>query len=105
MYSYTWRIKNNKIIKESTKLKNEIANIRQITNSIIDTQNSGHYKKDYTDFIILDNIYQKAVTNRDIEMFIIFSNPLPKKAYSLAEALYLPWNDIWLAFCIILRLL
>ena len=46
------------------KLKNEIANIRQITNSIIDTQNSGHYKKDYTDFIMLDYIYQLLISTR-----------------------------------------
>ena len=55
------------------KLKNEIANIRQITNSIIDTQNSGHYKKDYTDFIMLDYIYQNAVDNSNVDVHIIFT--------------------------------
>ena len=52
----------------------EIKRIRTFTNKIIDTYNPDlHYKKDYTDFIILDNIYQKALSNQDIEMFIIFS--------------------------------
>jgi len=52
----------------------ETKRIRTFTNKIIDTYNpDAYHKKDYTDFIILDNIYQKAVTNRDIEMFIIFS--------------------------------
>lgn len=52
----------------------EIKRIRTFTNKIIDTYNPDlHYKKDYTDFIILDNIYQKALSNQDVEMFIIFS--------------------------------
>lgn len=52
----------------------EIKRIRTFTNKIIDTYNPDlHYKKDYTDFIILDNIYQKAMTDRDAELFIIFS--------------------------------
>ncbi len=55
------------------KLKNEIVNIRKITNSIIDTQNSGHYKKDYTDFIMLDYIYQNAVDSDKTEAHIIFT--------------------------------
>lgn len=55
------------------KLKNEIANIRQITNTIIDTQNSGHYKKDYTDFIMLDYIYQNAIDSQATDVHIIFT--------------------------------
>lgn len=52
----------------------EIKRIRAFTNKIIDTYNPDmYYKKDYTDFIILDNIYQKALLNQDIETFIIFS--------------------------------
>lgn len=52
----------------------ETKRIRTFTNKIIDTYNPDmHYKKDYTDFIILDNIYQKALSDRDIELFIIFS--------------------------------
>ncbi|MFR1517565.1 MAG: NYN domain-containing protein [Clostridia bacterium] len=52
----------------------ETRRIRTFTNKIIDTYNPDlHYKKDYTDFIILDNIYQKALSNQDAELFIIFS--------------------------------
>lgn len=52
----------------------EIKRIRRFTNKIIDTYNPDlYYKKDYTDFIILDNIYQKALSQTDCDMFIIFS--------------------------------
>ncbi len=52
----------------------EIKRIRRFTNKIIDTYNPDlYYKKDYTDFIILDNIYQKALSQPDCDMFIIFS--------------------------------
>ena len=30
-------------------------------------------QKDFTDFIILDNIYQKALSSDDIDVFILFS--------------------------------
>ncbi len=52
----------------------ETKRIRAFTNKIIDTYNPDqHYKKDYTDFIILDNIYQKAFQEDSPELFIIFS--------------------------------
>ena len=52
----------------------ETKRIRTFTNKIIDTYNPDlRYKKDYTDFIILDNIYQKAFQEDSPEMFIIFS--------------------------------
>ena len=52
----------------------EIKRIRRFTNKIIDTYNPDlYYKKDYTDFIILDNIYQKALSQPECDMFIIFS--------------------------------
>lgn len=55
-------------------LRSEIEKIRQVTNLIIETKNaSGFYKKDFTDFIMLDNIYQTAINRSDIETFIIFS--------------------------------
>lgn len=57
----------------NVKLKNEIVNIRKITNSVIDTQNSGHYKKDYTDFIMLDYIYQNAIDSDKTDVHIIFT--------------------------------
>ena len=55
-------------------LRLEIPHIREITNYIIETQNaSQHHKKDFTDFIMLDHIYQKALASSDIDIFIIFS--------------------------------
>lgn len=55
-------------------LRAEIPRIREITSSIIETQNTGtRFKKDFTDFIMLDHIYQKALTFPDIDTFIIVS--------------------------------
>lgn len=58
----------------NTGLRAELEKIRDVTNLIIDTKNSSeHYKKDFTDFIMLDYIYQKAMTGKDIDTFIIFT--------------------------------
>lgn len=55
-------------------LQNEVAKIREITNFIIETGNtSPFYKKDFTDFIMLDRIYQTALNRQDIDVYIIFS--------------------------------
>lgn len=54
-------------------LADQISRIRPYSNRIIDTRNTTGVKKDFTDFIILDNIYQKALSSEDINTFIIFS--------------------------------
>ena len=55
-------------------LADEIGRIRPFSNKIIDTRNTnGNVTKDFTDFIILDNIYQKAIDSEDIDVFILFS--------------------------------
>ena len=55
-------------------LVNELAKMREVTNAIIETRSSnGYLKKDYTDFIILDYIYQRAITLKDVDNFIIFT--------------------------------
>ncbi len=55
-------------------LADEIGRIRPYTNKIIDTRSpTGAAKKDFTDFIVLDNIYQKALMADDTEAFILFS--------------------------------
>lgn len=56
-------------------LRAEITRIREVSSSIIETQNaSAFHKKDYTDFIMLDHIYQRAMTyGADTDVFIIFS--------------------------------
>lgn len=54
-------------------LADEIRRIHPYSNKIIDTRSPNGVEKDYTDFIILDNIYQKALASQDIEAFILFS--------------------------------
>ena len=55
-------------------LADEIGRIRLFTNRIIDTRSPlGGNKKDFTDFILLDHIYQKALLTGDTEAFILFS--------------------------------
>ena len=55
-------------------LRQEIINIRQVTNTIIDTQNtSTAFEKDFTDFIMLDHIYQRAMNAKDIDAYVIFT--------------------------------
>lgn len=54
-------------------LADEIGRIRPFTNKIIDTRSPTGTKKDFTDFIILDNIYQKALLADDIDAFVLFS--------------------------------
>lgn len=55
-------------------MRTEIPRIREVTNLVIETQNtSPHYKKDFNDFIMLDYIYQKALSSPDVGTFIIFT--------------------------------
>ncbi|NLY69752.1 MAG: NYN domain-containing protein [Clostridiales bacterium] len=55
-------------------IRPELARIREVSNYIIETQNtSSSFKKDFTDFIMLDHIYQKAMTATDVDVFILFT--------------------------------
>ncbi len=55
-------------------MKYEIPKIREVTNNVIETQNtSPFYKKDFTDFIMLDYIYQQAIEKNSPDTFIIFT--------------------------------
>ena len=57
-------------------LRAEIFNIRSISNTIIETQNSSAaIEKDFTDFIMLDHIYQSAMKeeNKSIDAYIVFT--------------------------------
>lgn len=55
-------------------LRAELEQLRNVTSFIFDTKNSSeHYKKDFTDFILLDYIYRKSFTEKDIDTFIIFT--------------------------------
>lgn len=56
------------------RLQKEIPNIRAYSNKLIDTQNPDpHYKKDFSDFIIIDHIYQKAITAPHIDTIFLFT--------------------------------
>ncbi len=54
-------------------LADEIGRIRLFSNKIIDTRSPNGVQKDFTDFIILDNMYQKALSSDDIGVYILFS--------------------------------
>ena len=57
-----------------TEINAELGKIRSITNTIIETGNTFmHRKKDMTDFIMLDYIYQCADDRNDIDTYIIFT--------------------------------
>ena len=81
IHEFTDRLKHKYHISSYTffgdisnlSLQNEMHKIRGYTNDIVETKNGGHYKKDFTDFIMLDRIYQTAYSNKDIDTFIIFT--------------------------------
>ena len=55
-------------------LADEMKRIRIYSNSIVDTRSgNGNSKKDFTDFIMLDHIYRKALTSDDTDVFILLT--------------------------------
>ncbi len=56
-------------------IKSEQGKIRTITSTIIDCQqpNSEGHKKDYTDFLMLDSIYQDSMTKPHVDQFILIT--------------------------------
>ncbi|MCI1966051.1 MAG: NYN domain-containing protein [Oscillospiraceae bacterium] len=57
-------------------LEKDVPKLRTITSDIIYTsgpETSSGNAKDYTDFIMLDHMYQNALKNRNIEQYVIFS--------------------------------
>ena len=55
-------------------IANELVKLRQITNTIIETSNIfNRRKKDMTDFIMLDYIYQFVDANKKIDNYVIFT--------------------------------
>ncbi|MGI5906876.1 MAG: NYN domain-containing protein [Candidatus Pararuminococcus gallinarum] len=55
-------------------IHDELSKLRTITNTIIETQQPlGHHKKDMTDFIMLDYIYQHAALHPETDTYIIFT--------------------------------
>ena len=56
------------------KLRIELDLIREITSQVIDTQNASEAeKKDFTDFILLDHLYQDADKHKKTDAYVIFS--------------------------------
>lgn len=53
-------------------MKNEVQKIRSISSNIIDCRKSAN-EKEFTDFIILDHLYQKLIRQPSIKQFILFS--------------------------------
>jgi len=53
-------------------IKEHIVKLRNISNSIIDCS-KGDKTKDYTDFIMLDHMYQKLFRQQEIKHFILFT--------------------------------
>ena len=53
-------------------IKDHIVKLRNISNSIIDCS-KGEKTKDYTDFIMLDHIYQRLFRQQDTQHFILFT--------------------------------
>ena len=53
-------------------IKDHIVKLRNISNSIIDCS-KGDKSKEYTDFIMLDHIYQRLFRQTDIRQFVLFT--------------------------------
>jgi len=53
-------------------IKDHIVKLRNISNSIIDCS-KGDKTKEYTDFIMLDHIYQRLFRQADIKQFVLFT--------------------------------
>lgn len=52
--------------------RNQTLKLRSISNNIIDCS-KGEKEKDYSDFIMLDHIYQRLIRQPDIKQFILFT--------------------------------
>lgn len=55
------------------EMEQELFRIRSFTTKIVETKNAGIYKKDFTDFIMLDFIYQQEIALPDTEAYILFT--------------------------------
>ncbi len=53
-------------------IKHHVHRIRTVSNSIIDCS-KGKKEKDYTDFIMLDHIYQRLFRQKDLKQFVLFT--------------------------------
>lgn len=55
-------------------MRDELDHIRRFSNHIIETKNISPYAKaSFTDFIMLDNIYQKVISSPEIQQIVLFT--------------------------------
>jgi uncharacterized LabA/DUF88 family protein len=56
------------------EINQERGRIRQVTSDIIDCGNeAGMLKKDFTDFIMLDHMYQEIIQNPSVQQYVLFT--------------------------------
>ena len=62
------------VFSDSSGIRDELNHIRRFTNHVVETTNIGsHAKASFTDFIMLDNIYQKIISSPEIEQIVLFT--------------------------------
>jgi len=70
------RVLKIKVFGDFTKpeINQERNRIRQVTTDIIDCGNEvGKLKKDFTDFIMLDHMYQEIIQNPSVQQYVLFT--------------------------------
>ncbi len=76
MLSKEFNVKDIMVFGDFTPnvIKSELPKLRNITNTIIETGNTlrGH-KKDMTDFVMLDYIYQACDEHKDVDTYILYT--------------------------------
>jgi len=59
---------------DDSGMRDELDQIRRFSNHIVETKNiNPHAKASFTDFIMLDNIYQKIISSPEVEQIILFT--------------------------------
>lgn len=59
---------------DNSGMRDELDHIRRFTNHVVETTNIGpHAKASFTDFIMLDNIYQKVISSPEVEQIVLFT--------------------------------
>lgn len=55
-------------------MSDELEQIRRFSNHIVETKDTNvHAKANFTDFIMLDNIYQKVISSPEVEQIVLFT--------------------------------
>ena len=70
------RVQRIKVFGDFTKpeIDQERNRIRTVTSDIIDCGNeAGRLRKDFTDFILLDHVYQEVIQNPAVQQYVLFT--------------------------------